>query len=96
MLVSGLWKLVAMAGVIGVGLVAVYQAQKGMDKPASVSAQDSDSESDPGEPPDLLAKVDHSPFPLILLKSPIRLVKTCSAPRGRRITNRPHEKMRFR
>ena len=39
MLVSGLWKLAAMAGVIGVGLVAVYQAQKGMDKPAVTATE---------------------------------------------------------
>jgi len=57
MLVSGLWKLAAMAGVIGVGLVAVYQAQKGMEKPPALTTQEDDSESEPGEPPDPLAKV---------------------------------------
>lgn len=35
MLISGLWKLAAMAGVIGVGLVAVYQAQQGLVQPPS-------------------------------------------------------------
>lgn len=43
MLISGLWKLAAMTGVIGVGLVAVYQAQQGMDKTAITA-------SDPAEP----------------------------------------------
>ncbi len=37
MLISGLWKLAAMAGVIGVGLVAVFQAQQGLETPAIVA-----------------------------------------------------------
>ncbi len=37
MLMSGLWKLAAMAGVIGIGLVAVYQAQKGLGQPPIVA-----------------------------------------------------------
>ena len=37
MLISGLWKLAAMAGVIGVGLVAVFQAQQGLETPAIVT-----------------------------------------------------------
>lgn len=44
MLISGLWKLAAMTGVIGVGLVAVYQAQKGMDKTAITASDTADSE----------------------------------------------------
>lgn len=47
MLLSGLWKLAAMASVIGVGLVAVYQAQKGMDKTAAVAQDDAGSENAP-------------------------------------------------
>jgi hypothetical protein len=38
MLISGLWKLAAMAGVIGIGLVAVYQAQQGLDPDAAMVA----------------------------------------------------------
>ncbi|MBC8113928.1 MAG: DUF11 domain-containing protein, partial [Candidatus Saccharimonas sp.] len=45
MLISGLWKLAAMAGVIGVGLVAVYQAQKGLD-PSSIVATGLDDSGD--------------------------------------------------
>lgn len=48
MLLSGLWKLAAMTGVIGVGLVAVYQAQQGMEQ-TSITASEADtgeSESD--------------------------------------------------
>jgi uncharacterized repeat protein (TIGR01451 family) len=37
MIVSGLWKLAAMAGVIGVGLVAVFQAQKGLQTPSATN-----------------------------------------------------------
>ena len=37
MLISGLWKLAAMAGVIGVGLVAVFQAQQGLESPPIVA-----------------------------------------------------------
>ena len=37
MLISGLWKLAAMAGVIGVGLVAVFQAQQGLESPPFVA-----------------------------------------------------------
>ncbi|MCX7392707.1 MAG: hypothetical protein NTW75_01120 [Planctomycetales bacterium] len=37
MLISGLWKLAAMASVIGVGLVAVYQAQQKLDHTAVVA-----------------------------------------------------------
>lgn len=54
MLVSGLWKLAAMAGVIGVGLVAVYQAQQGMEK-TSVTAPDSGGGADPETTSDVLA-----------------------------------------
>ena len=52
MLLSGLWKLAAMAGVIGVGLVAVYQAQKGMDNTTVASTPDSSvaDASDPQAP----------------------------------------------
>lgn len=49
MLVSGLWKLAAMAGVIGVGLVAVYQAQQGMDK-SSVSQSQDESDANATDP----------------------------------------------
>ena len=42
MLISGLWKLAAMTGVIGVGLVAVYQAQQGMDKTAITTSDSAD------------------------------------------------------
>ncbi|MBS0204333.1 MAG: DUF11 domain-containing protein [Planctomycetes bacterium] len=52
MLVSGLWKLAAMTGVIGVGLVAVYQAQKGMDQPVVAVAGDSTTPENAGDPPD--------------------------------------------
>jgi len=61
MLVSGLWKLAAMTGVISVGLVAVYQAKQGIDHPpttASADAEtalgdeiDSESGADPNSPP---------------------------------------------
>ena len=44
MLISGLWKLAAMTGVIGVGLVAVYQAQQGMDKTAITASDPADTE----------------------------------------------------
>src|SRR6478609_3310551 len=47
MLVSSLWKLAAMASVIGVGLVAVYQAQQGMDKTAAIAQDDTGSETAP-------------------------------------------------
>ena len=46
MLLSGLWKLAAMASVVGVGLVAVYQAQQGMDKSA-ITVSDSAVPDDP-------------------------------------------------
>ncbi len=48
MLLSGLWKLAAMTGVIGVGLVAVYQAQQGMEQTSITAAEadTGDSESD--------------------------------------------------
>lgn len=48
MLLSGLWKLAAMTGVIGVGLVAVYQAQQGMEQ-TSITAAEADTE---GSEPD--------------------------------------------
>lgn len=64
MLVSGIWKLAAMAGVIGVGLVAVYQAQQGLPK-TSITAPDGgggepDDTGNPDEnaPPDPLASAD--------------------------------------
>ncbi len=50
MLISGLWKLAAMAGVIGVGLVAVYQAQQGLD-PSSIVATSLDDTGDTGSLP---------------------------------------------
>ena len=50
MLISGLWKLAAMAGVIGVGLVAVYQAQQGLD-PSSIVATSLDDSDDTGRLP---------------------------------------------
>jgi uncharacterized repeat protein (TIGR01451 family) len=45
MLISGLWKLAAMAGVIGVGLVAVYQAHQGLDQ-SPLAATSPDEASD--------------------------------------------------
>jgi uncharacterized repeat protein (TIGR01451 family) len=67
MLLSGIWKLAAMAGVIGVGLVAVYQAQQGMPKTTVASHDGGEGESgESGEisdrsgsgAPDLLAAAD--------------------------------------
>ncbi len=43
MLISGLWKLAAMASVIGVGLVAVFQAQQGLERPPIVAPVGDDS-----------------------------------------------------
>ena len=43
MLISGLWKLAAMAGVIGVGLVAVFQAQQGLESPPIVAPSGDES-----------------------------------------------------
>lgn len=50
MLLSGLWKLAAMFSVVGVGLVAVYQAQQGMDKTAAVASEDQQSEEGAPDP----------------------------------------------
>lgn len=47
MLLSGLWKLAAMTGVIGVGLVAVYQAQQGMEQTSITAAEADAGESEP-------------------------------------------------
>lgn len=72
MLVSGLWKLTAMVGVIGVGLVAAYQAQQGLDKSAdpSVVVEERDESPDESGSPTPLeggastteAPKDESPF----------------------------------
>jgi len=58
MLLSGLWKLAAMASVIGVGLVAVYQAQQGMDKPAVTSTEGESGDPDELGTPDSQAAAD--------------------------------------
>lgn len=47
---NGLWKLAAMVGVIGVGLFAVYQAQKGMNQTASVSPANNNARADEVDP----------------------------------------------
>lgn len=47
MLLSGLWKLAAMTGVIGVGLVAVYQAQQGMEQTSITAAEADAGDSEP-------------------------------------------------
>ncbi|HEY4259470.1 MAG TPA: hypothetical protein VGM98_04900, partial [Schlesneria sp.] len=70
MLLSGLWKLAAMASVIGVGLVAVYQAQQGMDKSAAIAQDDTGSENAPDpfadtpSPPESQAEEPKGPTPL--------------------------------
>jgi len=43
---NGLWKLTAMVGVIGVGLFAVYQAQKGMNQTTAVSPSSDNTRAD--------------------------------------------------
>jgi uncharacterized repeat protein (TIGR01451 family) len=70
MLLSGLWKLAAMASVIGVGLVAVYQAQQGMDKTAAIAQDDTGSNNAPDpfadtpSPPESQADEPKGPTPL--------------------------------
>lgn len=67
MLMSGLWKLAAMAGVIGVGVVAAFQAREGMDN-KSVSSQvtaDGDTATEPnGDAIDVIANAKPSSDPV--------------------------------
>lgn len=42
---NGVWKLTVMVGVVGIGLFAVFQAQKGMNRSASVSWTDDTDEA---------------------------------------------------
>lgn len=48
---NGIWKLTVMVGVIGVGLFAVYQAQQGMNRVASVQPAEDLNEPDPSAEP---------------------------------------------
>ena len=66
---NGFWKLTVMVGVVGIGLFAVYQAQKGMNRFASSAASDlpGDETADNSDPSDntsneepLLLSVDPS------------------------------------
>ena len=96
MLFSGLWKLAAMTGVVGVGLFAVYQAQKGMDK-GIASAASPDSAGDdqttaspggdvPADKPQSTAVGEPDPFDRLSVESnspkeSIPIQRTIGAPR---------------
>ena len=46
---NGIWKLTVMVGVIGVGLFAVYQAQQGMSRVATLTSSDADGSGETEE-----------------------------------------------
>ena len=84
---NGFWKLTVMVGVIGVGLFAVYQAQQGMNRVASLQP-----EQEPGEAvePDPSAEViepetdgDHAPTSVSIH----RIDQDRSAPKKKRPTD---------
>ena len=91
MLISGLWKLAAMAGVIGVGLVAVYQAQKGLH-PTSIVATGLDDSGDAGSLPtagNASEPVGLTPTPLTT--DPLKLEDPFAAQPTRTASARPQE-----
>ncbi len=73
MLISGLWKLAAMAGVIGIGLVAVYQAQQGL-APSPIVATSLDGPGDAGRlPTEANASETAGLTPTPLAEEPLKL-----------------------
>ena len=89
MLISGLWKLAAMAGVIGVGLVAVYQAQQGLD-PSSIAATSLDDSGDDGHlPADDTPSEPPTLAPTTLETDPLKLEDPFAVPASRTASAKP-------
>ena len=89
MLISGLWKLAAMAGVIGVGLVAVYQAQQGLS-PSSIVATSLDDSGDTGRlPTEDAASEPVGLTPTPLAEAPLQLADPFAEPPTRTASARP-------
>jgi len=91
MLISGLWKLAAMAGVIGVGLVAVYQAQKGLDQPPIVATSLDDSGDNSGLATDDTASEPVAVSPTPLAEAPLQVVDPFAEQPTRTASAKPQE-----
>ena len=91
MLISGLWKLAAMAGVIGVGLVAVYQAQKGLDPSSIVATGLDDSGDNSGLPADGTETEPAGLTPTPLETAPLKLEDPFAAQPARTASAQPRE-----
>ena len=91
MLISGLWKLAAMAGVIGVGLVAVYQAQQGL-APSSIVATGLNDSGDPGSlPTESAASESAGLTPTSLETAPLKLEDPFAERPTRAVSAKPQE-----